>query len=312
MHYFRPKKVVRKASTGIWKYLAAKLRLSSYFFGGRYPSEEYTDRRWVSNFLGSVQQGDEDLTKVRDGGYRRVPNTDHIALPRDMRATAPVHENGEPLDEEARMLMISQDQEAEKAKRLVKDDYIVVYIPPHFRYRIILFIILLWVVAAIYVGLFVGAPLQLGRSIFKLFVSKDVHDGYSFLLGFYVLWACYVVGKSLDKLDKRRQRRAWVGPRAELPVYVTKRALMWLTAVTYMLFCFGAVIPTLLSFVVDLYVVLPIRFMADPHLTPRIRVFDMWALGILYINIFVHIYQLRPTNRLSAGLQNVGVQKMLL
>jgi E3 ubiquitin-protein ligase MARCH6 len=302
MLYFRPKKVLRKVSTVIWKYLANKLRLSSYFFGGRHPSEEYTSHKWFSR---SNEQAGDDAVAARDGGFRRVPNNDYVALPRDMRATAAVHENGEPFDEAARTLMNAQDQEAEKMKRLVKDDYTVVYIPPHFRYRVILFMVLLWGITALLVGIFIGAPLHLGRSILKSFVDEDLHDGYSLIVGFYVLWACYLVGKSIDRLDKRRQRKLWVGPRAHLPIYAIKRALIWLVAISYMLFFFSILIPTLLSVVIELYIVIPIRFMVDSHFAPRIRIVDMWSLGIVYSNIALYLYQLQPRNRLAGGLQNV-------
>src|ERR1700728_3200196 len=162
MHYFRPKKVLKRVSLIIWKFLAHKLRLSSYFFGERHPSEEYSSEDWLANLFKSPSQVERDASKIRDGSFRRVPNTDHIVLPREMRATAAVHEDGEPVNLEAKKLIMTQNLEAEKTKRIVKDDYIVVYIPPRFAYRVILFIILLWTVAALFVGLFVAFPIQLG------------------------------------------------------------------------------------------------------------------------------------------------------
>ena len=305
MHYFRPKKVLKRVSLIIWKFLANKLRLSSYFFGERHPSEEYSSEDWLANLFRSPSQVERDTSKIRDGSFRRVPNTDHIVLPREMRATAPVHEDGEPVNLEARRLIVTQNLEAEKAKRIVKDDYIVVYIPPRFAYRVILFIILLWTIAALFVGLFVAFPIQLGRSFFSLFVSEDIHDGYSFVAGFYLFWCCYVVGKSIDQLDKRRQRRNRVGPRSHLLLYTAKRALLWIPNIVYMMLFLGVVIPTLIAFVVDLYVILPIRLALDPQMTPRIRVVDMWALGIVYVNVILHVYRLQPESPVMIGVQNV-------
>ena len=46
MDYFRPRKALRRFGTFIWKYLARQLRLSSYMFGGRFASEEYTPKHW--------------------------------------------------------------------------------------------------------------------------------------------------------------------------------------------------------------------------------------------------------------------------
>jgi E3 ubiquitin-protein ligase MARCH6 len=300
MRYFRPKKALAKVSSAIWSFLAARLRLTSYFFGGRHAEEEYTLTHWL------LKSGAETST-VRDGSFRRVPAVDNIALPRDMRATVAVFEDGTPVDDAARTLMEAQNVEADKLKRKIEDDYTIVYIPPHFRYRAIVFILLLWIIGAMFVGVFVALPTQLGRSVFGLFTNDHVHDGYSFIVGFYLLWACYLVGKSIDRLDKRRQRKGGDGTRADLTVYSLKRGLLWVTKISYMILFLGIVIPTLISFVIDLYIVLPIRFTINPDMTPRIRVVDTWALGLLYSKIILHVYHLQPPNYLSTGLQNVCV-----
>ncbi|KAF8880202.1 hypothetical protein BD779DRAFT_1549951 [Infundibulicybe gibba] len=250
MHYFRPRKALRTLATSVWKYLATRLRLTSYFFGGRHACEEYTPVKWTKNFVrpaGEIVEAEV----IRDGIFRRVPAVDNIPLPRDMRATVSVTEDGEPIDEEARQLMLIQDTEAEKAKRNVKDDYRVVYIPPHFRYRVISFIALLWVIGAVFLGVSVALPIQLGRSFFKLFTQRDIHDGYSLIVGSYLLWGCYIIGKAIDRLDKRRQRRSGDGPRADLRVLVIKRGLLWVAKISYMVVFLGIVIPTLISLITN-------------------------------------------------------------
>jgi len=45
----------------------------------------------------------------------------------------------------------------------------------------------------------------------------------------------------------------------------------------YMIIFLGVVIPTLVAFMVDLYVVLPIRFSLHPEVTPKLRVVDCFA-----------------------------------
>lgn len=306
MHYFRPKKALKEFATVLWKAIAARLRLTSYFFGGRYPSEEYTPKNWR---VFSLRLSDElvELDTIQDGTFRRVPATDNLALPRDMRATAAVTEDGEALDDEAKELMDLQNAEAEKAKRNIKDDYMVVYLPPHFRYRVLCFIALLWVIGAVLLGVTVALPIQLGRSIFELFTPREVHDGYALIIGFYLLWVCYLVGTAIDRLDKRRQRSRGDGPRADLRVLVIKRGLLWIAKATYMAVFLGIVIPTLVSFVVELYIILPIRFALDPDMTPKIRVVDTWALGLLYAKIALHANRIQPPNRVTRGLQHVSI-----
>jgi E3 ubiquitin-protein ligase MARCH6 len=306
MHFFRPKKGLKEFATVLWKVLAARLRLTSYFFGGRYPSEEYTPKGWRVFSLRLADELPEEGTEL-DGTFRRVPATDNLALPRDMRATAWVTEDGEPMDDEAKGLMAIQNAEAEKAKRNIKDDYMVVYLPPHFRYRVLCFIALLWVLGAVLLGITVALPIQLGRSIFELFTPREVHDGYALIVGFYLLWGCYLVGTAIDRLDKRRQRSRAAGPRADLRVLVIKRGLLWIAKATYMAIFLGVVIPTLVSFVVDLYIILPIRFALDPDMTPRIRVVDTWALGLLYAKIALHATRIQPPNRITRGIQHVSI-----
>lgn len=305
MHYFRPKKAVKEVATVVWKILAVRLRLTSYFFGGRHPEEEYSPKDWRENFVRSdtyVAKPDD----VPDGSFRRVPATDNLAFPRDMRATIPVTAAGEPLDEAGKSLMARQNTEAEKARHNIQDDFTVVYIPPNFRGRIITFIAFLWIIGGICIGFVVAVPLALGRGFFRLFTPRDVHDGYSFIVGFYLIWVCYLIGRSVDKLDRHRKRRNGADrPRAELGLLVAKRGLLWLAKVAYMAFSLGIVIPILLAVVIDLYVVLPIRLSFNPGMVPRIRIVDQWSLGLLYAKIGIYVQRIQPPNRISTGLQHV-------
>ncbi|KAJ3480691.1 hypothetical protein NLJ89_g12266 [Agrocybe chaxingu] len=181
----------------------------------------------------------------------------------------------------------------------------VVYIPPHFRWRVITFIVLLWIVGAVMVGFAVAMPIELGRSFFRLFTPKDVHDGYSLIVGFYLVWLCYLIARAVDRMDKRRQRRGIDGPRADLAVLVLKRGFLWMAKTLYMVFFLGIVIPILLAVVIDLYVVYPLRFEMDPDLVPTIRVVDSWALGLLYAKIGMHALRLQGPNRITRGLQHI-------
>lgn len=315
MHYFRPKKVVNQIVLIVWKQLAKQLRLTSYMFGDRHPMEEYTPQytSWTVSamtFFGIHHP--KTMYKNYDGVFRRVPACDGVVLPQDMRATAAVQADGLPIDQAAARLIELQDAEAEKAKRNVDADYTVVYIPPHFRYRILLFFAALWIGFAIFVAGVFSLPILLGRSFFKLFIPRDVHDGYSFITGFYLLWTCYIISRALDRMDKRRQREGHDGPRAEFSLFVIKRSLLWLAKISYMVLFLGLVIPTLISFVMDFYVILPIRLAVNPALQPRIRVVDTWALGLLYAKIAVQAHRLQRTTPVMRGLNNVSSRSGLI
>lgn len=301
MVYFRPRRALKKIATVVWKYLAARLRLTSYFFGERHSAEEFTPRAWDFNIFRARTSQNAVLADY-DGSFRRVPNTDHLALPRDMRATVAVTATGLPADDTAKLLMAQQDAETLKAKRNILEDYTIVYIPPHFRYRIIGFIALLWTIGALCLGLSVSIPVLLGRAFFRLFTQKEVHDGYSVIAGFYLLWGCYVVARSIDKLDKRRQREH-EGPRAPLWIVVVKRGFVWMAKSSYMVFFLGIVIPVLVAVVADLYMIIPIRLLLDPDWVPRIRVVDSWAVGLLYMRIVLRVTRVHPEHQIARGLQ---------
>ncbi|KAF9219715.1 hypothetical protein BS17DRAFT_740159 [Gyrodon lividus] len=290
MRYLRPRKIIHRVSVRVWKFLAARLRLTSYMFGERYGKEEYSRhyRTWAALFRRSAKDA-EEVIKTRNGTFRRVPASDNIALPRDMRATAEVFENGVPANDAARELLALQDAEAIKVKRDVRTDYIVVYIPPHFRSRIIAFVTAVWTIMAVVAAVCIALPVQIGRLFFTLFTSSQVHDGYSFLAGFYFLWACSLVVKTAQQMDKHRQRQSGDGPRAEFAVFFAKRSLLWLSKVTYMVVFLGVIIPTLLGLVADLYIVMPIRLTLNPTMVPRIRLVDMWSLGLVYCKVAIRL-----------------------
>ncbi|GBE86611.1 hypothetical protein SCP_0904900 [Sparassis crispa] len=306
MHYFRPKKVLREFGIYLWKYLSRQLRLTSYMFGDRYPSEEFTPNHWSWRMLvmtSEIQM--DDAEAVHDGSFWRVPNSDNVVIAKDVPATAEVNENGLPLGEEQAASIAVQDAEAEKAKRSIKTDYTVAYIPPHFRYRIAAFIVCVWTIGSMMLALTLALPILLGRSFFKLFISREVHDGYSFITGFYLLWSCWLVANAIDRLDKRRQRRGGDEPRAEWPLYLAKRSLLWIAKTSYMAVFLGFVIPTLFALVIEFYTVQPLRHMLHPVQEVRIRIVDMWATGLLFTQIFLRTMRAEPTSRIITGIEQI-------
>ncbi|KAG1811581.1 hypothetical protein EV424DRAFT_1570387 [Suillus variegatus] len=278
MRYLRPRKFFHR-------WAVPRLRLTSYMFGERHSDEEFTAQfdGWIPFFR----------SKTSDGTFRR-----------DMRATAEVLEDGTPANPAAEELVAAQDAEAAKAKRDIKNDYLIVYFPPGFRFRIFGFITSVWVIVAVLAAIFIAVPMQLGRHFFCLFTSKELHDGYSFLAGLYLLWACYLVAKTVERMDKRRQRRGGDGPRAEFAVFFVKRSLLWLSKIAYMGIFLGIIIPILFALVIDMYIVMPVRLTLNPTLVIHIRIVDMWALGLVYGKIFMRINR-RPQFDVGRGVVTI-------
>ncbi|EJD07670.1 uncharacterized protein FOMMEDRAFT_101037 [Fomitiporia mediterranea MF3/22] len=309
--YFRPRKLAFVLATKYWKFAARQLRITSYMFGGLHPEEMRPSKcilSWLSSLFGASNRDEmstEDGNPPFDGSFRRVPAQDNISLPREIRATVVVDRDGNPLDEAGRRLMDLQNAEAEKAKRNASEDYAVVYLPPHFRERVIIFIVSLWIVGS---SLFVAGlaiPTLLGRAVFSVVLGREVHDGYSIMLGFYLLWGCYFVGTVLDRMDKRRQRSNSDEPRGEYAVYVFKRAMLWSGNVVWVAFWIGVVIPTLLAVVIEVYLVHPLRVMINPNWTLQIGVFDSWAIGLVYTKMALSTMRLRPETRIDTALKEM-------
>ncbi|KAJ3557499.1 hypothetical protein NM688_g1443 [Phlebia brevispora] len=304
LQHFRPKKIVKQGGLHVWRFLAHHLRLTSYLFGGRHAEEEYSLKRYTLHTLLATRLDDTEI--VHDGTFRRVPNSDNVALAKDEPATVEVNEDGTPIDDKEARVMRILDEETDRAKRSIKDDYTIAYMPPYFRYRVILFIIALWMVCSAVLAVSLAAPILLGRYFFKLFVPHHVHDGYSFIAGFYLLWGCWLVSTSIDRMDKHRQRRGGGDEeRAEFPLYIVKRSFVWFAQVSYLAVFLGIVIPTLISLVVELYLVMPIRRTVQPELQPRIRIVDMWAMGLMYTKVALRVQRLRPMGRISRGIEQI-------
>lgn len=301
LQYFRPRKFLKHNSVHVWKFLAAQLRLSSYLFGGRHPAEEvdYTH----SLLFGPQTHG---LGSVRSGTFRRVPNSDNIMLVKGQPATVEVDEDGRPVNEKEERLMKLQDDEAEKNKRNTKDDYTIAYMPPHFRYRAFAFIASIWTICSIVLASALALPILLGRGFFKLFLPYHVHDGYSFVAGFYLLWTCWLISTAIDRMDRHRQRRGGGEERADLALYFVKRSLLWSAQAAYMALFLGVIIPTLIAIVMELYVILPVRHELHPESQPRIRVVDMWALGLIYTKVLLRVQRVQPMGRIARGVDAVS------
>lgn len=301
LQYFRPRKFLKQQSVHVWKFLARQLRLSSYLFGGRHPNEEvdYTH----SLIFGAQTHG---LNAARTGTFRRVPNSDNIALVKGQPATVEVDEDGRPVNDKEARLMQLQDSETEKNKRNIKDDYTITYMPPHFRYRALAFVAGVWIICSIFLAAALAIPVLLGRGFFKLFVPYHVHDGYSFVAGFYLLWSCWLVTAAIDRMDRHRQRRGGDHERADLALYFVKRSLLWSAQAAYMAFFLGVVIPTLIAIVMELYVIMPVRHELHPDQRPTIRIVDMWALGLLYTKILLRVQRVQPMGRIARGVEAVS------
>lgn len=220
------------------KILSRKLRLTSYLFGGRHNEEEMSQiyRNWkirlYALFSNNLREG-EDMIYQQDGQLVRAPKHDSVPFVPGRRMLVPVDPiTHEILDPEERRL-------GHPATSNPGDDVTnttIVYTPPHFKQRIMVFLLLMWVSFSLVVSGTIAAPILVGRAIFRLvFPTKlQVHDMYSFLIGglsllltAHAVIQCYLVLKDVrsqpsaaTKVSQLRMHLSslldWVRPSAKV------------------------------------------------------------------------------------------------
>lgn len=147
MSYIVPREFSKKTVTTWWHIVSKTLRLSSFMFGGRYPDEEvaYTWQTWLYCLI--RRNGNVVAEEQKDGSLVRVPTHDNVpvVVPR-RRMIIPVHPvTLQPLDETERDL----GHPAVRQSGYEESDTTIVYIPPFFKIRITIFLLLIWTTGSI-------------------------------------------------------------------------------------------------------------------------------------------------------------------
>lgn len=142
----------------------------------RRPEEEGTHTRktwkaWLLRMKGPIPAGADDVENTcsgaegtsrgessvvfrRDGGFARVVAADNVKIVPKRMYLVVRNEEGEPFDDEGKEFIKDQ---LEKGPN---DDskFTVVYIPPHFRTRVLLFVYLLWITGSLSIGFITCTP----------------------------------------------------------------------------------------------------------------------------------------------------------
>ncbi|KAG8918064.1 hypothetical protein FRC02_002676 [Tulasnella sp. 418] len=298
LQYARPKRHLLNGLRVWWKHSAKFLRLTSYMYGTRQPAEEaYSEVGLVEQLLAKLRGTPITQKTVFQGGFLRVPNTDTGAFPTNKPALIRVDEEGHPITEAGAELMHIQDEATRKAGRDVDKDFMVVYVPPHLRYRVITFIVLFWLTGALTVILGLGVPIAVGRHIIQLCGTSPVHDGYTLIIGLYCVWGFVFVYRILFRIVKRR--------RYTTPQRLLLKLSAWLAASVYLVTMLGIVLPILLALVIDFYIILPIRLRLGTLDLPRIHVVESWAVGLLYAKIGIRLMRMEEANDISLALEAI-------
>ncbi|KAI8365695.1 hypothetical protein EDC96DRAFT_544486 [Choanephora cucurbitarum] len=284
--YLVPREFSRKSATTWWHIVSRYLRLSSYMFGGRYPREEGTFTfeswyGWLCYHLHLLPFGNVAFQKDK-GQLVRVPSHDHVPLfLHRQKMIIPVDEvTLEPLDPTKR----TSTHPAVTRFGSVDTDTTVVYIPPHFKLRVSIFIFLIWVTGSILVCSITVVPLLLGRHLFAKLQPEQtsaVHDLYSFALGAFVMISLHFTLNAIVHKYQLIRRYHRIVDWHSLRTKVEK-----ILVFVYMVFMFGLAVPLLLGITLDLYLLLPMKSFSKENYVIELYLIVDWALGLAGMNVF--------------------------
>ncbi|KAL6867140.1 hypothetical protein J3F83DRAFT_108675 [Trichoderma novae-zelandiae] len=355
--FFRPSDALHTMYTWWFRKCARGLRLTYFLFGERKIDEEgilrlrpgaEDPRLLKSAYLLELGEGDEVVPKtwrdtfeggdlkpntvmnseqrrelrrrkarlvesqqlIKDGQFVRAPASDRIKIPKGQRVFLTVSERNHRRDGRSDDDVYSTNQ------------YLMVYVPPYFRARVLLFIFLIWLFASVTGVGFTIIPLILGRRIFKQLIPSYVrtNDIYAFSIGVYLLGsAAYfvfhypMIRRTVRKWVRQARRdvtegRAWRRGSA-MGVRLAK--------LSYAYFILVMVFPLLTSTLMELYVTIPLHtYMYPPKAISTlggetverhtVRVIQSWVLGLLYLKLGSQlITSLFPDSRAARAVRSI-------
>ncbi|CAO3592354.1 unnamed protein product [Absidia cylindrospora] len=295
----------------IWWHTAARwLRLSSFMFGNRYPEEECTFIRhpisaWLlgDNSTLSVHENYCINTNVSfkvDGQLVRVPNRDGMMVRSKRNMIVPIDPATlEPLDPMEKYL--GHPASTERNGGGEEYNTTIVYVPPKFKLRVVLFLFLMWLSGSVMTCTVTAVPLLLGRFLFETYVSpnKSMHDLYSFVFGAYVMvlltrvfnW----VARGSDYYFNHRDHGGCLYLLNKTQSHLRQKMANGCKFI-YLTVTIGWMIPLLVGVAVDLYVFIPIRYANSSHHALVIHLSEDWSFGVAGIGIVYGMIYVLPTN----------------
>ncbi|KAL2020037.1 hypothetical protein VTK56DRAFT_8940 [Thermocarpiscus australiensis] len=241
---------------------------------------------------------------IPDGRFVRAPASDQVKIPKGRSVFLEVTENNVRVDG-----MLDRPG----TDVYSTGQYQFVYVPPHFRVRVFLFIMLIWIFAAVTGVSVTIVPLVLGRWMFKLLIPRHIrtNDIFAFSIGIYILgsvaYALFHV-RSIYEAGKTWVTTA-IRPAFEGGVIRRVSTVVVRTAgVIYASFFLLVVFPLLIASLMELYALIPLNELMyssllasdgrnslasgavqEPNPPHTIRVIQAWTIGLLYFKLGLRI-----------------------
>lgn len=328
----RPKRAIRNLVRQWCKITSHQLRLSSFMLGQRRADEEGTHirRTWKAWLLlkkapipslcdngehckhnaktNEMMSSHAEVVVRKDGGFARTVAADNVKIvPRKMFVR--VHRDGTPMTQEGAEAIQAQLRGPENSSTSAgggagsttgngndESKFTIVYIPPHFKARILLFIYLLWLTASVAIFVSVCTPCEsmcfslsygftmhstqggltcacvqlfptviVGRVLLDMVFKEPLHDTYSLIVGIHTLVlfkASYSFLQRRVQIYSRYKRSLSTHALGASPSFtilsvLSKQALQ----ILILAINGGIVLPLLVGITAHLYVMLPFEMM---------------------------------------------------
>jgi len=298
--------------------------LTHFLFGKRKEDEEgrHVRRTWwdmMAGKRGNVQSpviGDDrrtlaedrniDAYFLRDGNYVRAPASDQVRIPKGAKTFLEVNDEDERVDRQP-----DRDDGLHGKK---SDMFTKVYIPPMFRLRIGLFILLIWLFAATTgVGITI-VPLVFGRMVFAYLLPNHVrmNDVYAFSIGIYILGgSLYSMLHFRTALNFARSTRFFHAESRNQALRKTYTYTLRFIRLLYTYVSFALVLPSLSALIMEFYIIIPLHTYFGGGERHIIYFIQEWTLGVLYIKMAGRLILWYSTSRPAQALRAVVRQGWL-
>ncbi|KAI8150028.1 hypothetical protein BJV82DRAFT_7339 [Fennellomyces sp. T-0311] len=300
VQHFEPKRALKNLAIQWMRYLCHQLRLTSFMFGERIAGEEgvwyyKTWRAWLRPPAGldPVISNCNEAVFMHDGQLVLAPKHDTVPFDPARRMLVPV---------DANTLQILDPTERRRGHPAAPNsgdllaNTVIVYTPPWFKERILLFLLSMWISSSIFICTLTVLPIALGRVAYERWLGApgEVHDIYSYFVGaMLMVFGIVLLHKLADAVMDLARQRTFGAQLSRLYHYVSDSIYLASKAV-YLGISFGMMVPLLLGLVVELYLIMPLE---DYGLrAPTIEPVAMWTRGVACMSTMHGLIHLGPEN----------------
>ncbi|KAH9428282.1 hypothetical protein MCOR02_011767 [Pyricularia oryzae] len=273
----------------------------------------------------------ESKQLIADGRFVLTPASDQVKIPKGKQVFWEVSEN------EVGTETPSDEAATGPPDLYTSKQYQLVYVPPHFRARVFLFILSIWVFAAVTGVSFTIIPLIFGRHVFKMLIPTYIrtNDIYAFSIGVYILGTLAYGILHYESICSKVKKRARALAAAAAESSVTKKAMGLIAHGLRLIYTYTIVLivfPLLVASLMELYCLIPLdtyMYLAvysgavagDPSANKAlqdavtvnssddrhtVRVVQAWTIGLLYLKLGARIIRVwRPDSRPALAVRAV-------